>query len=102
MRLQGLTSRKTTKVERIRNLAKALSIEADSFAYESKVADVFSNIRHLSLESRVDFFEEVRQFEITLISRALELAHGNQTQAAVLLGLKITTLHSKMKVYQIR
>src|ERR1043165_3322708 len=49
----------------------------------------------------LDFYREVRRFEITLIQRALRHAGGKQTQAASLLGLCTTTLNSKIKAYHI-
>jgi DNA-binding NtrC family response regulator len=52
--------------------------------------------------AEVSFYEEVRRFEIGLITRALERAHGRQKAAAQLLGLKATTLNAKMKQYQMR
>ena len=50
----------------------------------------------------MSFYEEVRRFEMGLITRALRRAHGKQKEAARLLGLNATTLNSKMKQYQMR
>jgi DNA-binding NtrC family response regulator len=52
--------------------------------------------------AEMSFYEEVRRFEIGLITRALRQAHGRQNAAARLLGLKATTLNAKMKQYQMR
>ena len=52
--------------------------------------------------AQMSFYEEVRRFEIGLITRALQRAHGKQIAAARLLGLKATTLNAKMKQYQMR
>jgi hypothetical protein len=49
----------------------------------------------------VNFFDEVRRFEILLIERALLHSGGSQVRAASLLGLKTTTLNSKIKGYNI-
>ncbi|HEV7683733.1 MAG TPA: helix-turn-helix domain-containing protein [Pyrinomonadaceae bacterium] len=49
----------------------------------------------------VDFYDEVRRFEISLIQQALFYTSGKQTAAAVLLNLNVTTLHSKIKFYGI-
>jgi DNA-binding NtrC family response regulator len=49
----------------------------------------------------VDFYDEVRRFEILLIERALWHSGGSQVRAASLLGLKTTTLNSKIKGYNI-
>lgn len=45
--------------------------------------------------------DEVRQFEIDLIRTTLDRTNGNQTRAARLLGVKLTTLNTKIKRYNI-
>ncbi len=45
--------------------------------------------------------DEVKQFEIDLIRIALDRTHGNQTRAARLLGVKLSTLNTKIKKYRI-
>src|SRR5262245_37789240 len=45
--------------------------------------------------------DEVRRFEIDLINSALYRTHGHQLKAAQLLGIKTTTLNSKIKRYHI-
>lgn len=52
-------------------------------------------------EAGVDFYAEVRRFEIALITRALRRTRGSQCKAASLLNLRRTTLNSKIKTYQI-
>ncbi|HEY1404532.1 MAG TPA: helix-turn-helix domain-containing protein [Pyrinomonadaceae bacterium] len=49
----------------------------------------------------IKFYDEVERFERELIMRALELTGGHQVRAARLLGLKVTTLNSKVKRYRI-
>ena len=49
----------------------------------------------------LNFYHEVRRFEIDLIRRALRQTGGNQARAARLLELKHTTLHAKIKQYNI-
>ncbi len=49
----------------------------------------------------VNFYDEVRRFEIDLIRRALEQTSGHQSRAARLLGMNATTLNSKIKTYNI-
>jgi DNA-binding NtrC family response regulator len=49
----------------------------------------------------VNFYDEVKRFEIDLIRRALEQTAGHQSRAAQLLGLNATTLNSKIKAYNI-
>lgn len=49
----------------------------------------------------IDFYDEVRRFEIELIQRALKKTGGHQMRAARLLNVKVTTLNSKIKRYHI-
>ncbi len=53
------------------------------------------------LSRGVNFYDEVRKFEIDLIRRALDQTGGHQSRAARLLGLNATTLNSKIKTYNI-
>ena len=50
----------------------------------------------------VNFYDEVKKFEIDLIRRALNQTGGHQSRAARLLGLNATTLNSKIKNYNIQ
>jgi DNA-binding NtrC family response regulator len=45
--------------------------------------------------------DEVRRFEIGLIRYALQRTGGHQARAAALLGMKATTLNSKVKLYRL-
>src|SRR6266550_7534748 len=54
-----------------------------------------------SLGAGVDFYAEVSRFEVDLIKCALLQTAGHQRQAAQLLNLKVTTLNSKIKHYNI-
>ena len=58
-------------------------------------------VNALTLDGGVDFYDEVSRFEIDLIRRALLQTGGHQVQAAKLLNLKVTTLNSKIKHYNI-
>ncbi|HQU94206.1 MAG TPA: sigma-54 dependent transcriptional regulator, partial [Pyrinomonadaceae bacterium] len=49
----------------------------------------------------VNFYEEVKRFEVDIIRRALDQTAGHQSRAAQLLGLNATTLNSKIKAYNI-
>lgn len=53
------------------------------------------SIRH------INFFDEVRRFEISLIQRALREVDFNQARASQILGINKTTLNSKIKQYNI-
>lgn len=52
-------------------------------------------------EGIIDFNELVKRFEIGLIRAALITTGSNQTRAAQLLGIKLTTLNSKISRFQI-
>jgi DNA-binding NtrC family response regulator len=58
---------------------------------------------HPSLEGTqgTSLSEEVRRFEIKLITNALLQTQGHQLRAARLLGVKLTTLNSKIKRYDL-
>ena len=60
-----------------------------------------NEVNPLTIERGFDFYDEVSRFEIDLIRRALLQTGGHQVQAARLLNLKVTTLNSKIKHYQI-
>jgi transcriptional regulator with GAF, ATPase, and Fis domain len=49
----------------------------------------------------VKLYDEVQRFETELIRSALVKTGGNQTRAAQLLGVKLTTLNTKVKRYKI-
>jgi DNA-binding NtrC family response regulator len=61
---------------------------------EGKSADI-------DLSRGVNFYDEVKKFEIDLIRRALDQTGGHQSRAARLLGLNATTLNSKIKTYNL-
>ena len=81
----------------LKSVALALIPEGETQAREPA-----SGAERPDTPAQMSFYEEVRRFEIGLITRALRLAHGKQTVAARLLGLKPTTLNAKMKQYQMR
>jgi DNA-binding NtrC family response regulator len=76
----------------IKSLATTLLAEIDSLGESDKI---------LSEHNSFDLNERVREFEIKLIRTALLKTHGNQRRAAFLLGVKVTTLHNKIKTYGI-
>ena len=101
--LVGLRSRNEAppqRLERIREMATLLLDEAASLERETALAEALAVPNKLDLNSGIDFFEEVRRFEMRLISRALELTGGNQARAARMLGLGTTTLNYKIKAYE--
>jgi DNA-binding NtrC family response regulator len=102
-RLHSVPSRKAApaeRLEKIRNMASALLQEAESLDHENSLAQSSAAVDTLNVRSGVNFFDEVRRFEMRLISRALELTGGNQARAARILGLGTTTLNYKIKSYE--
>ena len=61
-----------------------------------------TEVQTLDLDEGLDFYDEVSRFEIQLIRRALIHTGGHQGRAARLLNLKMTTLNSKIKHYNIK
>ena len=76
----------------IKSLASTLLAEIDSLSDN----DDFSFEK-----GSFDLNEKVREFEAKLIKAALLKTQGNQRRAAFLLGVKVTTLHNKIKTYGI-
>jgi transcriptional regulator with GAF, ATPase, and Fis domain len=66
-----------------------------------KEVQTISTLEAADIVRGIKFYDEVERFERELIMRALELTGGHQVRAARLLGLKVTTLNSKVKRYRI-
>jgi DNA-binding NtrC family response regulator len=81
----------------LKNVAQALISEGATQAREPA-----SGAELPDAPAEMSFYDEVRRFEIKLITQALRRAHGKQTAAARILGLKTTTLNAKMKQYRMR
>ncbi|HEY0048797.1 MAG TPA: sigma-54 dependent transcriptional regulator [Pyrinomonadaceae bacterium] len=75
----------------VRNPEMAREMMRDSEGFSSDI----------NISRGVNFYDEVRKFEVDLIRRALEQTGGHQSRAARLLGLNATTLNSKIKTYNI-
>jgi transcriptional regulator with PAS, ATPase and Fis domain len=95
------------KPSAVETLMDRIKVLKDVSVALSAAADVLEQARRdglptsLNMDNGIDFNEEVRRFEMLLIERALSLSSGNQKRAAKLLRLKHTTLHTKIKKYQI-
>jgi DNA-binding protein Fis len=79
------------KTKTLKQLALKLLLEAQAL----------NEVPTLDVRNGIDFYEEVKRFEIDLIQRALSFTHGNQLRAARLLNMKATTLNTKIKNYNI-
>jgi DNA-binding protein Fis len=80
-----------SEIRKLNELSSALIIAADALEL----------IGHLDVRGGLNFYEEIRRFEITLITQALKYAGGSQIKAANLLKLNATTLNSKIKSFKI-
>lgn len=100
------------RIKHLKDLALALLKESETLeaaaAYASplSVAPTRSDQPDLggdpAISQGISFNDEVRAFEIYLIKQALIHTKGNQKQAARLLDMKATTLHAKIKSYNIQ
>jgi transcriptional regulator with GAF, ATPase, and Fis domain len=84
----------------LRNRIQALKIVTQAFLSEVEALE-YSRPRATDARVQGSLSEEVRRLEIDLIRYALMRTSGHQAEAARLLGLKPTTLNSKIKRYQI-
>jgi len=83
------------RIEALKTLAKLLLHEVESLAEISPAANGQTK------ETEINFTEEIQRYEADLICNALFAVNGNQRKAAKLLGMKNTTLHAKIKRYEI-
>lgn len=79
----------------------------------SKALDTLESMREVELQQLltlhaqmfpkdgIDFYNLTENYEKSLIERALRETKGNQTKAAKLLNLRLTTLNSMIKRYHI-
>ena len=79
----------------------------------SKALDTLESMREVELQQLmdihsqmfpkdgVDFYKLIEDYEKSLIQHALRQTKGNQTKAAKLLNLRLTTLNSMIKRYGI-
>lgn len=79
------------KIELLKYLAHTLSMEIEALP----------NLPFPDVKSGIDFYGEVRRFEVMLVKIALEQARGRQKDAARLLGLSPSTLSAFIKRHHI-
>jgi len=89
------------RIQRVVDLADALLTEAETLARDKAFTEEANKLRPLDIVSGIDFYDEVQRFETHLIKMALTETGGNQAKAARLLGIKATTLNSKIKLFNI-
>ena len=79
------------RLKALKEVARALLRELDSLT-SSQIQDKSESVR---------LYDEVQRFESALIRHALGRSGGSQTRAAKMLGVKLTTLNTKIKRYKI-
>ena len=75
------------KINVLKNVAVSLIEELEAMQF----------VRLYNVQTGIKLKQEMRKFEIHLIEVALRRTNGNQTRAAKLLGLNLTTLNNKIK-----
>jgi DNA-binding protein Fis len=89
------------RVRRLVDMASSLMREAQILARDKTFGDESTRLQRIDVSKGIDFYGEVERFEMALIKLALDQTSGNQARAAELLGLRATTLNSKIKLYSI-
>lgn len=89
------------RVQRVVDLADALLAEAETLARDKAFTEEATRLKPLDILGGISFYDEVQRFETHLIRMALAETGGNQAKAARLLGIKATTLNSKIKLFNI-
>jgi transcriptional regulator with GAF, ATPase, and Fis domain len=89
------------RLQRVVDLADALLTEAETLARDKAFTEEATKLKPLDILAGINFYDEVQRFETHLITMALNETHGNQAKAARLLGIKATTLNSKIKLFNI-
>ena len=89
------------RVQRLRELADTLLRETEKLARDKTFTEESNRFQALNFSEGIDFYDEVQRFETGLIRLALDQTGGHQARAAQLLGIKPTTLNSKIKLYGI-
>ena len=79
------------RLKSLKEVARALLQEIEALS-TAQPQDPSQNVR---------LHDEVQRFESSLICHALGRTGGSQTRAAKLLGVKLTTLNTKIKRYKI-
>jgi DNA-binding NtrC family response regulator len=95
------TDAEPDRVQHLLELTQRLLREAEILAGEKSFVDESRRLQALNISEGIDFFGELKQFEISLIKLALAQTGGHQARAAKLLNIKPTTLNTKIKLYQI-
>jgi len=83
------------RIEALKTLTKLLLREVES------LEEIAPSKNAPNDEAVISLNDSVQRYEVTLICNALLESHGNQRKAAKKLGMKTTTLHAKIRRYEI-
>jgi DNA-binding NtrC family response regulator len=100
----GTSPKKQPERQRVDNLielAHNLLSEAEILAGDKSFVDETRRLEALNIAEGIDFFDEIKRFEISLIRLALAQTSGHQARAAKLLKMNPTTLNTKIKLFGI-
>jgi DNA-binding NtrC family response regulator len=89
------------RVDHLIDLAQMLLSEAEILAGDKSFVDESRRLEALNISEGIDFFDELKRFEISLIRLALAQTSGHQARAAKLLKMNPTTLNTKIKLFGI-
>jgi DNA-binding NtrC family response regulator len=95
-------------VQRDRFRSKPILLRSKIRLLEQLVTELLPGLDSLveegipDVEQGLDFYDEVRRFEIALIRKALIVMNGHQGKAAQLLNINATTLNTKIKNYHLK
>lgn len=81
------------RIEALKALAKLLLHEVETLSEIS--------VNSQPAETGLNLTEKIQHYEAVLICNALFATNGNQRKAAKMLGMKNSTLHAKIKRYEI-
>lgn len=83
------------RIEALKTLTRLLLREVES------LAEISPARKHQATNETINLTDQVQRYEVNLICEALVSVNGNQRKAAKMLGMKTTTLHAKIKRYEI-
>ena len=100
--LRNIVIRLTTKYPGLKVNAKQLEAEFDPQPETGDTAptDLSGEAKHVLQQGNFDLDELLIGYTARYIDAAMELAHGNVSEAAKLLGIARTTLYSRMEAVQ--
>src|SRR5882724_5034273 len=89
------------RLDSMNHAAQSLLFEIREFRGFISDPSIFNEPEEAIVPEGGNFFTEVQRFEIGLIEEALKLSNGNRSRAARRLSLKVSTLNSKIKRYEL-